>query len=83
MSQLINTGYVVALDEQMRLPILTQAINQLNIHLDDEYSCYFDGEYIVFSRQLDENECIFCSNTKNLTEYKNQYICSDCLSLLD
>ena len=38
-----------------------------------------EGEIIGAIKKYEEN-CVFCGNTKNLSEYKSKLICNKCLS---
>jgi len=75
-----STGIVRRLDELGRIVIPIEIRNKFNISERDPIEIYVDGTNIILSKY--ESTCIFCGNTKNLTEYKGKNICGSCLKKL-
>lgn len=75
-----STGIVRRLDELGRVVIPIEIRNKFNISERDPIEIFVDGSNIVLSKY--ESTCIFCGNTKKLTEYKGKNICNSCLKKL-
>lgn len=71
-----STGIVRRVDELGRVVIPIEIRNQFGIAEKDPIEIYVDGSNIVLKKY--EESCIFCGNTKNLSEYKNKLICDKC-----
>ena len=71
-----STGIIRRMDELGRVVIPIEIRNQFNIAEKDPVEIYVDGSSIVLKKF--EPNCIFCGNTKNLSEYKNKLICDKC-----
>ena len=54
--------------------------NKFNIEEKDPIEIYVDGSSIILKKF--EPNCIFCSNSKNLTDYKGKLICNKCIKKL-
>ena len=72
-----STGIVRKLDELGRVVIPIELRNKFDISEKDPIEIYVDGTNIVLKKY--ESNCVFCSKTKKLTEYKDKYICTTCL----
>lgn len=70
------TGIVRRVDELGRVVIPIEIRNQFGIAEKDPIEIYVDGSNIVLKKF--EQTCIFCGNTKNLSEYKGKLICDKC-----
>ena len=75
-----STGIVRRLDELGRLVIPIEIRNKFNISERDPIEIYVDGSNIILTKF--ESTCIFCGNTKNLSEFKGKNICNSCLKKL-
>ncbi len=71
-----STGIVRRVDELGRVVIPIEIRNQFGIAEKDPIEIYVDGSNIIL-RKFEQN-CIFCGNTKNLSEYKGKLICDKC-----
>ena len=60
-----STGIVRRVDELGRVVIPIEISNK-----------YVEGSNIVLKKH--EQSCIFCGNTKNLSEYKGKLVCNKC-----
>ena len=72
-----STGIVRRVDELGRVVIPIEIRNKFNIVEKDPIEIYIDGSSIVLKKF--EPNCIFCGNSKNLTEYKDKLVCNKCL----
>lgn len=73
-----STGIVRRVDELGRVVIPIEMRNKFNIAEKDPIEIYVDGSSIILKKY--EENCVFCGNTKNLSEYKSKLICNKCLS---
>ncbi len=73
-----STGMVRKLDELGRVVIPKEIRHKLNIEEKDPIEIYIQGESVVLKKY--EASCIFCNNSKKLSNYKDKLICSNCLS---
>jgi len=73
-----STGIVRRVDELGRVVIPIEMRNKFGIAEKDPIEIYVDGSSIILKKY--EENCVFCGNTKNLSEYKSKLICNKCLS---
>ena len=71
-----STGIIRRVDELGRVVIPIEIRNKFGIAEKDPIEIYVDGSNIVLKKY--EESCIFCGNTKNLSEYKNKLIRDKC-----
>ena len=71
-----STGIVRRVDELGRVVIPIEIRNEFGIAEKDPIEIYVDGSTIVLKKY--EQTCIFCGNSKDLTEYKGKLICDKC-----
>jgi len=72
------TGIVRKVDELGRIVIPIELRNKLDIAIKDPIEIFVDGSSIILKKY--EPNCIFCSNSKELSTYKDKLICSKCLN---
>lgn len=72
-----STGIVRKVDELGRVVIPIELRTQYNIQEKDPMEIFVDGNSIILKKY--EKSCLFCGNTKKLSEYKGKLICSKCL----
>lgn len=72
-----STGIVRRIDELGRVVIPIELRNKFKIAVKDPVEIYADATSIILKKY--EQNCLFCSNSKNLIEYKDKLICSSCL----
>ena len=65
-----STGIVRKVDELGRIV--------LDIEVKDALEIYVDGAQIILKKY--EPACIFCSNAKDVINYKGKNICRECLA---
>ena len=71
-----STGIIRRVDELGRVVIPIEIRNKFNIAEKDPIEIYVDGSNIVLKKH--EQSCIFCVNTKDLSEYKGKLVCNKC-----
>ncbi len=75
-----STGIVRKVDELGRIVIPKELRSKLDIKDKDSMEIYVEDDKIILKKYMPN--CIFCSNTNNLINYKDINICSDCLKEL-
>ena len=74
------TGIVRRVDELGRVVIPIELRNKFGIAEKDPIEIYVDGSNIILKKY--EPSCIFCGNSKKLSEYKGKLVCDKCLEKL-
>lgn len=72
-----STGIIRRVDELGRVVIPIELRNKFGIAEKDPIEIYVEGSTIVLKKY--EPNCIFCGNSKNLSEYKGKLVCDKCL----
>lgn len=75
-----STGVVRRVDELGRIVIPIELRNKLGIAEKDPLEIYVEGSNIVLKKF--ETNCIFCGNSKKLSEYQGKLVCNKCLKKL-
>ena len=75
-----STGIVRRVDELGRVVIPIEIRNKFGIAEKDPIEIYVEGSNIVLKKH--EQSCIFCGNTKGLSEYKGKLVCDKCVEKL-
>ena len=70
------TGIVRRVDELGRVVIPIELRNKFGIAEKDPIEIYVDGSNIILKKY--EPNCIFCGNSKKLSEYKGKLVCDKC-----
>ena len=73
-----STGIIRKVDELGRIVIPIELRSQFNIAERDPIEIFVDGDSIILKKY--EKSCLFCNNTKKLSEYKGKLICNKCLN---
>lgn len=71
-----STGIVRRVDELGRVVIPIELRNKFDIKVKDPIEIFVDGESIVLKKF--EQNCVFCSGSKNLLEFNDKLICEKC-----
>ena len=71
-----STVIIRRVDELGRVVIPIELRNKFWIAEKDPIEIYVEGSNIVLKKF--EPNCVFCGNSKNLTEYKDKLICDKC-----
>ena len=72
-----STGIIRKVDELGRVVIPIELRTQFQIAERDPIEIFVDGSSIILQKY--EKSCLFCENTKKLSEYKGKLICNKCL----
>jgi AbrB family transcriptional regulator, transcriptional pleiotropic regulator of transition state genes len=75
-----STGIVRKVDELGRIVLPIELRRTLEIAEKDALEIYVDGEQIILKKY--QPACIFCSNAKDVENYKGKNICTSCLAEL-
>ena len=75
-----STGIVRKVDELGRIVLPIELRRTLDISEKDALEIYVEGDKIILHKNHDS--CVFCGSAKNLTEFKDRFVCSDCLARL-
>ena len=75
-----STGIVRRVDELGRIVIPMELRTKFKIAEKDPIEIYVEGSTIVLKKY--EPNCIFCANSKKLTEYNGKLVCNKCLEKL-
>ena len=75
-----STGIIRRVDELGRVVIPIELRNKFGIAEKDPIEIYVDGSSIILKKY--EPNCVFCGNSKGLSEYKGKLVCNKCLSKL-
>lgn len=73
-----STGIVRKIDELGRFVIPMEMRNKLGISNNDSLEIYVEGTSIILKKY--QSDCVFCGNSKNITEYKGKNVCEKCLN---
>lgn len=75
-----STGIVRRVDELGRIVLPIELRRTLDINEKDALEIYVDGATVILKKY--EPACIFCSNARDVVNYKGKLICKECLDLL-
>lgn len=75
------TGYVRKVDELGRVVLPKELRKSCNLHAQDQYEIFIDGQSILIERYYPR--CVFCGNIEPIKEYKGKKICGRCLNELE
>jgi len=77
---MLNTGIVRKIDALGRLVIAKELRKTLNLEVGTPMEIYTEGETIILKKY--EPACVFCSEAKDVINYKGKNICTSCLEEL-
>jgi transcriptional pleiotropic regulator of transition state genes len=72
-----STGIVRRVDELGRVVIPIELRRAFDIGEKDGIEIYTEGDHIVLKKYT--RGCIFCENTRDVTEYKGKDVCASCI----
>ena len=75
-----STGIVRKVDELGRIVLPIELRRMLDIYEKDPLEIYVDDDSIVLKKYAPA--CIFCGNAKDIVNFKDKKICSQCLAEL-
>ena len=77
-----STGMVRAVDKMGRVVIPKEIRKQLKVENDvDSFEIYMDGEKVILEKH--KPTCIFCDSPAESVQYKDCYVCKDCIENLN
>lgn len=72
-----NTGIIRKVDELGRIVLPKEMRDKLNILEKDSLEIYVQGEKIILEKY--STTCCLCGTSKNLKEFKEKIICTNCI----
>ena len=75
-----STGIIRKIDELGRFVIPMEMRNKLDISNSDSLEIYVEGTSIILKKY--QPDCVFCGNSKNVTQYKDKNVCEKCVNEL-
>ena len=75
-----STGVVRQLDTLGRVVLPIELRRTMGIDVKDLLEIFVDGDAIVLKKY--QPSCVFCNNSRDVTDYKGKLICRDCLNEL-
>lgn len=75
-----STGIVRKVDELGRIVLPIELRRTLDIAERDPLEIYVEGTSIILRKH--QCTCVFCGSSKQITEFKDKYICAACLKEL-
>lgn len=76
-----TTGIVRKVDELGRVVIPKETRQLLSVKEGDSLEIFKNEKEIILKKYAPG--CTFCSNMKNLTQFKSVYICEECIDELN
>ena len=73
-----STGIIRNIDELGRIVVPKEMRKNLGIEEGDPLEIYSEGDSIILKKK--QRSCIFCGSDEELSEFKEKYICKECLS---
>ena len=71
-----STGIIRKVDELGRIVLPMELRNKLGISEKDPLEIYVSGSSIILKKF--NSNCALCGSTKNLIDFQDNLICSDC-----
>lgn len=75
-----STGITKKIDDLGRLIIPKEIRNTMNLNINDSLAFFIEGDFIILKKY--NKDCIFCGNTENILNFKDKYVCKDCIKKL-
>ena len=75
-----STGIVRRVDELGRIVLPIEMRRTLDIAEKDALEIYVDGSSVILKKY--NPSCIFCDNTRNVTNFQGKNVCPKCLKEL-
>ncbi|MCK8825937.1 AbrB/MazE/SpoVT family DNA-binding domain-containing protein [Fuchsiella alkaliacetigena] len=76
-----SIGIVRKIDNLGRVTIPKEVRDNLGIEKGTPLGIYIDGEKLIFKKY--EPQCTFCSSEKDIVNFKDKIVCSECLSEIE
>ncbi len=74
------TGITRKIDELGRIVLPIELRRGLDIDQRDALEIYVEEDKIILKKY--KQACAFCGNNENIVEFKNKYVCADCIAQL-
>ncbi len=71
-----STGIIRKVDELGRIVLPMELRNKLGISEKDSLEIYVSGSSIILKKY--NSNCALCGSTKNLIQFEDNFICSEC-----
>ncbi len=75
-----STGILRKVDGLGRITLPMELRRTLDISEHDQLEIYLDEDQVVLRKS--ERGCVFCSSNVCLVEYREKYICQECMASL-
>ena len=75
-----STGMVRQIDELGRIVLPIEIRKTMDLNPKDSLEIFVDGDRVVLQKYLPG--CIFCGKVDDLTIYKGELVCHECISSL-
>lgn len=75
-----TTGIVRQVDGLGRVVLPIELRRSLDIQERDQVEIYLDGDRVILKKH--ETACLFCGNSRGLSEYKGKVVCRECIKNL-
>ncbi|MGN0642352.1 MAG: AbrB/MazE/SpoVT family DNA-binding domain-containing protein [Huintestinicola sp.] len=75
-----STAITRQIDELGRIVLPVELRRNLKISKRDSLEIYVEDDKIILKKF--NQSCVFCGNEDNVLEFKDKFICPDCLSQL-
>ena len=76
-----STGILRAIDNLGRIVLPIELRRHLGIGPKDSVEIFVDKDSVVLKKY--QPSCAFCGNEKNVVEFKDKFICKDCINELN
>ena len=76
-----STGIVREIDTLGRIVLPIELRRTFDISAKDAIEVYTDHDMIILKKF--QHSCLFCGEGDNLIEYKDKYVCPNCLKALN
>ncbi|MRN57328.1 AbrB/MazE/SpoVT family DNA-binding domain-containing protein [Paenibacillus monticola] len=77
-----DTGMIRSLDSLGRIVVPVEIRMTRNIDIGDPIEFFILDENIIVLRKYTSTECTFCRSLEQVSYYKDQFICSNCVKEL-
>ena len=72
-----STGIVRRVDQLGRIVIPIELRRTLGVNIKDPVEIFTEGDTIILKKY--EPACVFCGESRDVSDYKGKKICPDCM----
>ncbi|MCK8824674.1 AbrB/MazE/SpoVT family DNA-binding domain-containing protein [Fuchsiella alkaliacetigena] len=76
-----SVGVVRKIDNLGRITIPKEVRGNLEIKEGTPMGVYVDGGKVIVKKY--EPQCVFCNSTEDVVDFKDELVCSECLSEIE